>query len=283
MQNNNLTRTLANGNQIPSIGFGTWQLENGPVATKAVLDALACGYRMIDTAWAYRNEPSVAEAIEVSGLTREELFITTKLDTTMRGYEKAKNAIDESLKNLKTNYIDLYLVHWPASAQMFDNWQDINNETWRAIEEAYESGKVKAIGVSNFRPHHLIPMIQTADVMPMVNQIEFHPGYMQDDITSFCRENDILIEAWSPLGSGRLIENETLKTIADKYHKSVAQLCLRWCIQHGIIPLPKSTDLNYMKENLDVFDFEISESDMVQIDAMPMTGFSDMDPDKVNW
>lgn len=280
---NNQTRALANGVQIPLIGFGTWQLENGPVATKAVLGALAAGYKLIDTAWAYRNEPSVAEAIEVSGLPRTELFITTKLDTTMRGYAKASKAIDESLKNLRTDYIDLYLVHWPASAQMFDNWQDINNETWRALEEAYTAGKVKAIGVSNFRPHHLIPMIETADVMPMVNQIEFHPGYMQDDITSFCRENDIVLEAWSPLGSGRLIDNEELKAIAAKYHKSVAQICLRWCIQHQVIPLPKSVDEAYMKENLAVFDFEISEDDMVKIDAMPMTGFSDMDPDKVNW
>lgn len=283
MQKNTLIRTLANGNRMPPIGFGTWQLENGPVATKAVLDALQTGYKMIDTAWAYRNEPSVAEAIEVSQLPREELFITTKLDTTMRGYEKAKNAIDESLENLKTDYIDLYLVHWPASAQMFDNWQDINSETWRALEEAYASGKVKAIGVSNFRPHHLIPMMATADVMPMVNQIEFHPGYMQNDITSFCRENGILIEAWSPLGSGRLIDNDMLKNIAAKYYKSVAQVCLRWCIQHSAIPLPKSTDIVYMKENLNVFDFEIAESDMIQIDAMPMTGFSGMDPDKVNW
>lgn len=166
---------------------------------------------------------------------------------------------------------------------MFDDWQDINSETWRALEEAYASGKVKAIGVSNFRPHHLIPMMATADVMPMVNQIEFHPGYMQNDITSFCHENGILIEAWSPLGSGRLIENGMLKNIAAKYYKSVAQVCLRWCIQHGAIPLPKSTDIVYMKENLNVFDFEIAESDMIQIDGMPMTGFSGMDPDKVNW
>lgn len=181
---------------------------------------------------------------------------------------------------MQLDYLDLYLIHWPASAQQFDNWEEINCETWRAMTELYKEGKIKAIGVSNFRPHHLKALMET-EVKPMVDQVEFHPGFMQADIVDYCRANGILVEAWSPLGMGRMLKNEQLGKIAAKYGKSTAQLCIRWCLQNGVVPLPKSITPSRIEQNKDVFDFCISDEDMAEINSMEYCGGSGLDPDVV--
>ncbi|HOO25349.1 MAG TPA: aldo/keto reductase [Clostridiales bacterium] len=279
----NSTYKLANGLEIPRLGFGTWQTPDGQVAIDSVLAAFEAGYRHIDTAAAYNNEAGVGEAIRQSSLSREEIFVTTKLWNSERGYEKTLAAFEVSMEKLGLEYLDLYLIHWPAAKGKAEDWQHTNSETWRAFEELYNQGRIKAIGVSNFMPHHLKPLMEKAKVMPMVNQIEFHPGLLQTQTTAFCADNNILVEAWSPLGSGRLLEAKELKAVAAKYDKSVAQICVRWCLQHGTLPLPKSVTPSRIKENADVFDFEIGPEDMALIDALPDIGGSGLHPDEVNF
>lgn len=281
---NQLTDTykLNNGIDIPWVGFGTWQTPSGEVTVNSVKKAIETGYRHIDTAAAYKNEGSVGQAIKESGVNREDLFVTSKLWNTERGYEKTKAAFEQTLKELGTDYLDLYLIHWPAVSAQFDNWEEINLETWKAMTELYKDGKIKAIGVSNFKTHHLEALVQT-EVKPMVNQIEYHIGHTQDDIVDFCKKHDILIEAWSPIGSGRLLEDATLKEIAQKYDKSVAQLSIRYVLQNGVLPLPKSVTPERIEENTHLFDFEISDEDMKKLDAMENVGFSGMNPDEVDF
>ena len=250
------TFKLSNGVEIPWVGFGTWQTPDGDTAVNAVKQALVSGYRHIDTAAAYRNEGSVGQAIKESGVAREDIFITSKLWNEDRGYENTKKAFENTLKELGTDYLDLYLIHWPANEKQFDNWEEINLDTWKAMTELYKEGKIKAIGVSNFMTNHLEALVDT-EVKPMVNQIEYHPGHTQDEVVDFCRKHDILVEAWSPIGSGRLLENEDLKEIAEHYGKSVAQLCIRYVLQNNVLPLPKSVTPSRIEENTDVFDFEI--------------------------
>lgn len=273
---------LSNGYKIPCVGFGTWQTPDGDTAVAAVKEAIKAGYRHIDTAAQYGNEVSVGKGIKESGIARSELFITSKLWNTERGYDKVMVAFEKTLKDLGLDYLDLYLVHWPAAKKQFDNWEELNLSTWKAMTELYKAGKIKAIGVSNFLPHHLEALMKT-EVIPMVNQIEFHPGYMQTEAVEYCRRNGIFIEAWSPMGSGRMLKDETLMKIASKYDKSVAQLCVRWCLQNGTLPLPKSVTPSRIWENTKVFDFVISDEDMAVINAMPLRGFSDMHPDTVDF
>lgn len=281
---NNLTGTfkLNNGYKIPCVGYGTWQTPDGETAVRAVKEAIKAGYRHIDTAAVYGNEVSVGKAIKESGIKREELFVTSKVWNANRGYESTKEAFKKTLNDLGLEYLDLYLIHWPASQHQFDNWEQINLDTWRAMTELYKEGKIKAIGVSNFKLHHLKALMET-EIQPMVNQIEFHPGQMQEEIYKYCRENNILVEAWSPLGTGRILENETLAGIAKKYNKSVAQLCIRWCLQNGALPLPKSITPSRIKENADIFNFIISDDDMREINEMQYCGGSGMDPDEVGF
>ncbi len=273
---------LKNGVKIPCVGFGTWQTPDGETAVMAVSEAIKTGYRHIDTAACYGNEVGVGRGIKVSGIEREKLFVTSKVWNTERGYEKTIAAFEKTLSDLGLDYLDLYLIHWPASSSQYDNWEEINVGTWRAMTELYKAGRIKAIGVSNFLPHHLEALMKT-EVPPMVNQIEFHPGQMQTETVQYCRENDILVEAWSPLGTGRMLNNETLKSIADKYEKSVAQLCIRWCLQNNILPLPKSVTPARIKENTAVFDFAITEKDMDTINAMAYCGGSGLHPDQVDF
>lgn len=196
------THRLSNGVEIPILGFGTWQTPDGDTARDCVKAALDAGYRHIDTAWVYGNEISVGEGIRASGVNRGDIFLTTKHWVTERGYEKTKAAIDVSLKNLGVDYLDLYLIHWPCVAKISPDWKEINASTWRGFEEAYRAGKIRALGVSNFEPLHLDALLETAEVAPCVNQIEFHPGYTQPENVKRCRELGIAVEAWSPLGCG---------------------------------------------------------------------------------
>lgn len=274
------TVTLANGVKMPCIGYGTWQTPDGDVARKCVYEAIKAGYRHIDTAAAYGNEESVGAGIKDSGVSRDELFITTKHWITNRGYEKTIAACEESLKKLGIDYLDLYLIHWPCVSKISDNWEEINADTWRGFEKLYKDGKIRAIGVSNFLPSHLESLKARSTIKPMVNQIEFHPGYTQAELADYCKKEGIVLQAWSPLGCGAVLGDAFLAEMAAKYNKSVAQLCIRFALQSGFVPLPKSTNAERIAANMEVFDFEISAEDMEKIAKMPKTGYSGFYPEE---
>lgn len=286
MKSINDTVLLNNKYKIPCLGFGTWQTPDGETAIKAVKCAIENGYRHIDTAASYGNEQSVGVAIEEAlaecNIKREELFITSKVWNTERGYEKTIEAFEKTLKDLRLEYLDLYLIHWPANAKQFENWNEINLDTWRAITDLYKDGKIKAIGVSNFLEHHLKSLLDT-EIKPMVNQIEFHPGMMQKETVDFCVANNIVVEAWSPLGSGRMLSNDVLIKSAKKYNRSVAQICIRWALQNKVVPLPKSITPSRIIGNTQLFDFEIEELDMLAINNMKYCGGSGLNPDEVDF
>lgn len=273
------TYTLSNGVKIPAVGYGTWQTPND-VTAMHVKTALDIGYRHIDTAWGYDNESGVGEGIRASGVRREDIFLTTKHWVTFRGYQNTINAVEDSLKRLGLDYIDLYLVHWPCVEASRSDWQEINADTWRGFERMYKDGKLRAIGVSNYEKKHLEALEKTAEVMPMVNQLEFHPGFLQLDNVRYNQEKGILVEAWSPLGSGAVLRDETLTRLAAKYGKSVAQLCIRFALEYDVLPLPKSTNAERIAQNADVFDFEISAEDKCVIEAMPLLGYSGFVPEE---
>ena len=275
------TFTMSNGRYIPCVGFGTWQAADGDVARTAVLEALRAGYRHIDTAAAYGNEASIGEAVRASGIPRSEIFVTSKVWNTDRGYGRTIRAFEATMERLGLDYLDLYLIHWPASQTRFSDWLELNLGTWAAMSELYKAGRVRAIGVSNFKPHHLEPLMNTS-IPPMVDQIEFHPGFMQLDVVDFCQENNILVEAWSPLGRGALLSDPAILEIAGHYGVSPAQLCIRWCLQHEVLPLPKSVTPSRIRENGQVFGFSITDDDMSAIDAIPCVS-SGSDPDKIDF
>lgn len=255
---------LNNGVQIPVIGFGTWKAKDGEEAYQAVLTALEAGYRHIDTAAIYKNEESVGRAIKDSGVAREELFITTKLWNDNKTYEETKTALQQSLQRLDLDYIDLYLIHWPNPKPLRENnqWKKRNAEVWRAMEDLYKEGKIKAIGVSNFLVHHLEALLETARIVPAVNQIRLAPGVYQAEVVDYCQEKGILLEAWGPFGQGELFDNKQIKEIADKKGKTVAQLVLAWSLQEGFLPLPKSVTPTRIISNLDCFDIVLSQQEL---------------------
>ena len=280
--------TLQNGVSIPGIGFGTWQSPNMEepdleAMTQAVEWAVKAGYRHIDTAMDYGNESSVGEGIRKSGIAREDIFVTSKLWNDDRGYGKAKLAFERTLEELQMDYLDLYLVHWPAAPHQYKCWEELNAETWAALEELYEAGKIRAIGVSNFRQHHMDALLKTAKICPMVNQIEFHPGFAQTELADYCKAKNILVEAWSPLGTGSVLKSELVKGIAEKHGKSPAQVCIRWVLQHGLLPLPKSLTHSRIIENRDVYDFSLTDDDMRALDDMEFCGGMAFDPDEVDF
>lgn len=277
------TFTLRNGVQMPGFGFGTWQSAAGDITVNAVKAAVKAGYRNIDTAAAYHNEKSVGEGVRQAmaeyGVKREELFVSTKLWNDHRGYDLTMKAFDASMKELGLAYLDLYMIHWPAVSAWHDDWRKINRSTWRAFEELYRAGRIRAIGVSNFLAHHVKALMEDGDIAPMVNQIEYHPGFGQRESAAFCQANGIAVEAWSPFGTGDVLKNATLREIAAKYEKSAAQICLRWLIEKDIVPLPKSTREERIIANAQVFDFALSAEDAAAIDALPYCGGMRFDPD----
>lgn len=273
------TVTLHNGMNMPWIGLGVFKVEEGPELVQAVKSAIAHGYRSIDTAAIYENETSVGqgirEAMLETNISREDLFITSKVWNADLGYESTLAAYEASLEKLGLEYLDLYLVHWPVQGKY--------KEAWRALETLYQEGRVKAIGVSNFQIHHLEDLMKDANIKPMINQVEFHPCLTQKELLRFSKEQGIQLEAWSPLMQGGLLDNPMLKEIAAKYGKSVAQVILRWDLQHGVITIPKSTKEHRIIENAALFDFELTQEDMDQIDDLNQDLRVGPDPDNFDF
>lgn len=262
-------KKLRNGVEIPSLGLGTYKIENDK-AEEIVLEALDIGYRHIDTATVYENEEGIGRALKKTKIPREELFITSKLWNDDQGYESGLKAFDDSLERLGLDYLDLYLIHWP---------EKLNRESWKALEEIYESGRAKAIGVSNFHKHHIEDLLEVAKHTPMVNQYERHPYFQQNDLFEVGEDLGMVMEAWSPIAKGKVLDDETLKEIADKYNKTVAQVVLRWQIQSGYVVFPKTEHLGRLKENFDIFDFELSKEDMETIANLDHDGRIGSNPD----
>jgi diketogulonate reductase-like aldo/keto reductase len=277
-----LTKTykLASGVKIPVIGFGTWQTPDGDVAENVVQIALKNGYRHIDTASFYKNEESVGRGIKKSEIPREEIFLTTKLWNDVLTYEDAKRAIQISLKKLAVDYLDLYLIHWPNPKEIRPNWEKRNAEVWKAMEEAQEAGLIRAIGISNFHPHHIDALLKMAKILPQVNQIFVNPSDQQLEIVRYNKEHNILTEAYSPLGTGNIFKIEKLKMLAEKYQKSIAQIVLRWSLQKGYLPLPKSVHEDRIIENVQLFDFALAEEDVTFIDELHGVAGLAKNPDK---
>lgn len=277
------TYTLANGVKIPIVGFGTWQTPDGDVAEASVAAAIKAGYRHIDTAAAYKNEESVGRGIKKSGVPREELFITTKLWNADHSYELAKKAIEDSLDRLGLDYLDLYLIHWPNPLAYRDNWQEANAGAWKAMEEAVAAGKIRAIGVSNFHARHLDELLKTAKIKPVVNQILLNPSDMQPEVVAYNKAHDILSEGYSPLGTGKIFSVPELAELAERYNKTIAQVVLRWSLQHGFLPLPKSVHEERIIENGQLFDFELSAEDMALIDGLKGVAGQARNPDEAEF
>lgn len=277
---------LINGIEIPDIGFGTWNIPYGEDCEKAVFEAIKAGYRHIDTAGAYGNERSVGLGVKAAireGLIkdRSDIFITSKLWNTNRSYNKAFRGFDKSMRNLDLDYIDLYLIHWPANKVRYKNPSEVNAVTWQALEELYEEGRAKSIGVSNFLPHHIEELKKSAKVLPMVNQIELHVGYMQEGVVAYNENNGIVTEGYSPLGTGALLENEILCEMAKKYQTTASAICISFLRKRGIIPLPKTTSPDRMSENLRLI--RIDEEDMEILNKLPYIGGHAHNPDEVDF
>lgn len=273
------TVTLHNGVKMPGFGLGVFKVEEGQELVAAVKAAIRHGYRSIDTAAVYQNEAGVGtairEALEESLVKREELFVTSKLWNADQGYDSALAAFDATMDKLGLDYLDLYLIHWPVKGKY--------KESWRALEALYREGRVKAIGVSNFQIHHLQDVMEGAEIKPMVNQVEFHPRLTQKELLQFCREQGIQLEAWSPLMQGELLNDPVLQEIGAKYGKTVAQVILRWDLQHGVITIPKSTKEARIIENASIYDFSLSEEEMNRIDALNEDRRVGPDPDNFNF
>lgn len=262
---------LNNNILIPSIGFGTWQIPDGEDAYNSVMWALENGYRHIDTAYVYRNEKSVGQAIKDSGLDRSDIFVTTKLSANIKDSNQVREYAEKSLENLGLDYVDCYLIHnarpWTDAKEGYNYFEE-NVAIYKVMEELYDEGKLRSIGVSNFNVDDLTNLLENTIVIPVLNQIKFHPGYLQEDIVEFCQNHQILVEAYSPFQTGKIFGNEVIEEIAQKYEKTQAQIIMRWILQLGHLPLPKSVHEERIISNLDVFDFNLSQEDMNKINKM---------------
>ena len=270
---------LSNGVQMPGIGFGTWQVPTDSTLENAVSAALKLGYRFFDTAQIYGNASAIGRGVLLSDLPRAEIFISSKIWTSHRSYDGVMRAFTDIIEQLKTTYLDQLLIHWPATQGEPMIWQSQNAGTWRALEDLYEQGAVKVIGVSNFLPHHLVPLLARARIRPMVNQLEIHPGYPQFAAVNFCFKQNIAVQAWSPLGRGGLTHHPLLIELGEKYGVSPALIALRWSLQHGFIPVVKALDAEHMKSNLDAFGLTLEDEDMTRLDTMQQVAFSGLHPD----
>ena len=266
---------LANGVEIPYLGLGVWQADNGPEVVDAIKWALQAGYRHIDTAAAYQNETGVGRAIRESGVARADIFVTSKLWNSEQGYDSTLRAFDQSMERLGLDVLDLYLIHWPVRGKYKD--------TWRAFEQLYADGRIRAIGVSNFLQHHLEDLLGDAQVVPMVNQLEFHPWLVQPALLAYCRQHQIQYEAWSPLMQGKLFEQDIVNDLARKYGKSPGQIVLRWDLQKGVVTIPKSVKREHILSNAAVFDFELSAEDVAYLDGLDRQQRIGPDPDTFNF
>lgn len=275
MENLQSTTTLANGVKMPWLGLGVYKVEDGQEVVDSVKYAIKAGYKSIDTAKIYENEEGVGQAIKESGVSREELFVTSKVWNADQGYDTTLQAFETSLNKLGLEYLDLYLIHWPVEGKYKD--------TWKALEKLYKDGKIRAIGVSNFQVHHLEDLIADAEVKPMVNQIEFHPLLTQTEVREYCKKQEIQVEAWSPLAQGELLDNEVLTQIAEKHGKSTAQVILRWDLQNEVVTIPKSTKEHRIIQNADVFDFELNAEEVEKINALNQNHRVGPDPDNFDF
>jgi diketogulonate reductase-like aldo/keto reductase len=255
--------------------LGVWKAKEGSEVENAVKAAIQTGYRSVDTAAVYQNEEGVGRAIKESGVPREELFITTKVWNADQGYESTLKAFETSRKKLGLEYVDLYLVHWPVKGKY--------KETWKALEKLYKEGWVRAIGVSNFQVHHLQDVMEDCEIKPMVNQVEFHPYLTQKELLAFCKEQNIQLEAWSPLMQGEVVNVPEIQELANKYGKTPAQIVLRWDLQHGVVTIPKSVKEHRIKENAEIFDFELTAEDMAKLDALNKNHRFGPDPDNFDF
>jgi diketogulonate reductase-like aldo/keto reductase len=273
--NRTTTVMLNDGVEIPQLGFGVFNVAPGSQVERAVTTALAAGYRHIDTATIYRNEEGVGRAVAASGLDRANVFITTKLWNNAQGYESTLNALDSSLELLGMDYVDLYLVHWPKP--------DLTRDTWQAMEELHAAGKTRAIGVSNFLPHHLDLLLEVATVPPAINQIEFHPNLQSPALVDYCQDRGIVLEAWSPLKRGRVLDDPELQTIAAAHGVTTAQVVLRWMLQRGIVTIPKSVTPARIAANADLYGFSLSDSDIAAVDALDRDERIGPHPDRIDF
>ena len=273
---------LYNGILMPEIGFGTWKAPTGEVTVEAVKAAIECGYTHIDCAAIYGNEKEVGLGIKESNADRKDLFITSKLWNDVRGYQETIDAFNQTLSDLQLDYLDLYLIHWPRPVKYHDNYIEKNIESWKAMEDLYKQGKVKAIGVSNFKIHHMEEIIENCEIKPMVNQIEFHPSCLEKEIRDFCKKENIVVTGYSPLANGKVFECKELVEFSEKYGVSIAQLCIRYALQHDVIPLVKSVTKERIKANLNV-NFVISDEDVEKIDKITTCGGSYKDSDNISF
>ncbi|WP_423189818.1 aldo/keto reductase [Alkalibacterium sp. f15] len=278
MESLNDTYTLSNGVEIPVLGYGTWQVTDPNEVVEGIIAAVKAGYRHIDTAQMYGNEEYVGKGIKECGVPREELFVTSKLNNTNHGYDAARKTIEESLERLDLDYLDLFLIHWPVVKDNGGDWKQDNIDTWRALEDLYDEGKLKAIGLSNFAVPHLNNIVGNCRIMPMVNQIRLHPGITQEDTVELSRKHNMIVEAWSPLSPMENLEGNTkVQAMCAENGKSIAQVLLRWSLQHGFVTLTKSVHEKRIMENADIFDFELSSKDMDYLDSIKFDDLSKPD------